>query len=61
MPSFVRSHPVIVAIFAVCTLAGAALGLAFSPDEWALVRRAAAGGVSGAGIALLITATRLMD
>lgn len=57
---FVTSHPVITGVFATCIVVGAGLGIAFLPPEWALLRRALAGGVSGAGCALLVTATRIV-
>jgi hypothetical protein len=54
-----RDHPVITAILVVCTLAGALIGALYLPGEWHLARRIAAGAVSGAGTALLLTFTRL--
>jgi hypothetical protein len=58
--SFVESHPVIAALIAACTLAGAVAGAVYLPDDWSLARRIAAGAVAGAGSALLVTATRLI-
>jgi hypothetical protein len=56
-----RRHPVITATFAVCIAAGVAAAVVWLPEDWALVRRLAAGAVAGAGTALFITATRLFD
>jgi hypothetical protein len=52
-------HPVLTAVFVTCTLAGAGLGFALLSDDWSALRRIAAGGVAGAGSALLVTATRM--
>jgi len=56
-----RRHPVITGVFVACTLAGVLLGPAFLSPEWSLLRRVVAGGVAGAGIGLLITATKMFD
>jgi hypothetical protein len=57
--SFVRRHPVISATLLATTLLGALLGATFLTGEWSLARRIAAGAVSGAGIGLLLTATKM--
>jgi hypothetical protein len=54
-------HPVITGIFAACVVIGAALGFALLSDEWSAARRLAAGAVSGAGAALLVTATKWFE
>jgi hypothetical protein len=54
-------YPAIAGIFVVCTLAGVWLGVEFLSPEWSLVRKVAGGAVSGAGVALLCTATRLFS
>ncbi len=56
-----RRHPVITTFFAVCTLAGSALGLALLDPDWSAARRIAVGGLGGIGVGLLVTATRLFD
>ena len=58
--SFVREHPVITALFVGCTLAGAVLGEVYLPEEWSALRRIAAGAVAGAGVALTVTATKMI-
>jgi hypothetical protein len=55
-----RRHPVIVAVMIGCTLLGAALGAAYLTADWSLVRRVAAGAVAGAGVGLLMTATKMI-
>lgn len=57
---FVARHPVISAVFAVLTIAGAVAGALYLPGEWSLARRLAGGAVAGAGTALFVTATRLI-
>jgi hypothetical protein len=57
--NWLREHPLIAATFAICTVAGAAAGVAYLPDDWAILRRLAAGAISGAGAALFMTVTRL--
>jgi len=42
-----------------CTLAGAVVGATFLSDDWTLLRRLLAGAVGGAGVGLLVTATRM--
>ena len=56
----IARHPVICATLGVCTVAGVVLGALYLPAEWSLLRRCAAGGVAGAGTALLITATKMI-
>jgi hypothetical protein len=58
--SHVREHPGIASVMLVCTLGGAALGFALLGAEWSVVRRIAGGAVAGAGIGLVITATRMI-
>ena len=43
-----------------CTVLGAALGFYLLAGDWSAARRIAAGGVAGAGIGLLITATKML-
>lgn len=57
--TLLRRHPVLCGIFLACTLVGAALGFALLGDDWSALRRIAAGGVAGAGSALLVTATKM--
>jgi hypothetical protein len=56
----VRRHPVIVFVMLACTVLGAVLGAVYLGDDWSLARRLAAGAVSGAGIGLLFTATKMI-
>jgi hypothetical protein len=51
---------VIAGLLIGCTVAGACLGAALLTDDWSLARRVAAGAVAGAGVALIVTATRLI-
>ena len=53
-------HPVISAVLAACTLAGAAAGIALLDADWSVARRALAGCVGGAGVGLLLTATKMI-
>jgi len=55
-----RRHPVISALFALGIVGGAAAGVTWLPDDWALLRRLAAGAVAGSGAAVFITATNLL-
>jgi len=61
MRELLQRHPVISAIFIGCTLLGAALGYALLTDDWSAARRILAGTIGGAGVGLLITATKLLD
>ncbi len=58
--SAIRSHPVIAGILLGCTVLGAVLGVALLTGEWSLVRRIAGGAVAGAGVGLIITASRML-
>jgi hypothetical protein len=44
----------------VCTLGGAIVGVSMLSADWSLARRLAGGLIGGAGIGLLITATRMI-
>lgn len=57
--ALVRQHPVITSVLLGCTLVGAALGAWLLTQDWSLARRLAAGAVSGAGVGLLLTATKM--
>jgi hypothetical protein len=50
---------VISAVLLGCTLAGALAGAWWLSGDWSLARRVAAGAVAGAGVGLLVTATKL--
>jgi hypothetical protein len=54
------AHPVIVGVFVACIVLGAVLGATYLTDDWSLARRLAGGAVSGAGVALCVTATRIV-
>lgn len=56
----VRDHPVIAGVLVACTLGGAVLGFALLTPEWSVARRIAGGAVGGAGIGLIVTATRMI-
>jgi hypothetical protein len=53
-------HPLITAVLATCTLAGAAAGVVFLDPDWSLLRRTLAGAVGGAWVGLLFTATKMV-
>jgi hypothetical protein len=57
--ALLRRHPLLVATFVVCIGLGAALGVAYMPDEWSTARRLFGGAFAGAGIAVFLTVTRL--
>ena len=57
----IQRHPVITAILVGCTLLGAALGFALLGDDWSALHRIFAGTIGGAGVGLLITATKMID
>jgi hypothetical protein len=61
MRDLLRRHPVISAILVGCTLLGAGLGYVLLTDDWSAARRILAGTIGGAGVGLLITATKLID
>jgi len=53
-------HPVIAGTLIGCTLLGAVLGLYLLTGDWSAGRRIAAGAVAGAGVGLLVTATKML-
>jgi hypothetical protein len=55
-----RAHPVIASVVITCALGGAILGTLLLSPDWSLARRLAGGLVGGAGVGLLITATRMI-
>ena len=55
---FLREHPVLSGIFAVCVVGRAILGAVFLTEDGSMAHRLAAGAV--AGVALLTTAPRIM-
>ena len=57
----VRRHPWITAIFVVGTALGTLLGALVLPEDWTLARRLIGGAVSGAGVGVFITDTRLFE
>lgn len=57
----VRRHPFISGAFVGCALVGAVLGFYLLTGEWSALRRIAAGAVAGAGVAFVITATKMYD
>jgi hypothetical protein len=61
MVELLRQHPILAAIFVLCTLLGVGLGVAYLPADWALLRRVAGGAFAGAGVAIFLTVTRLFD
>jgi hypothetical protein len=54
-----RRHPVLTGTLVGCALLGGVLGFALLSDDWSALHRIAAGGVAGAGCALLVTATKM--
>ena len=56
----IARHPLIAAVVALCTLAGAGAGVVFLDADWSLLRRVLAGAVGGAWIGLLFTATKMV-
>lgn len=57
---FLLSHPIILAVFVACTLVGVVMGVFLLTEDWSLARRIAGGAVGGAGVALIITAPRII-
>jgi len=53
-------HPIISVVVVICTLAGGCAGVEFLDAEWTMLRRALAGGVFGAWIGMLLTATKMV-
>lgn len=49
-----------VSLALACTAVGIGLGLTLLPGDWSSLHRAVAGAVGGAGVAVLVLATRLI-
>ena len=54
-------HRVMTALFLIAAIAGALLGAFQLPDDISLARRILGGAISGAGVMLLMTATKMMN
>ena len=54
-------HRVIAGTLIGCTLLGAVLGFYLLTGDWSVTRRIAGGCVAGAGVGLLLTATKMLD
>lgn len=55
-----RGHPVVTTLIVSLAVLGAVLGGLYLSPEWTLLRRVAAGALSGAGIGFFVVATRLI-
>jgi hypothetical protein len=53
-------HPIIFTVFVACTLVGVVMGVFLLAEDWSLARRIAGGTIGGAGVALIITAPRII-
>jgi len=56
----IRGHPVVTALIVSLAVLGAVLGGLYLPPEWPILRRVAAGALSGAGVGFFVVATRLI-
>lgn len=56
----IAAHPIIFGVVIACISIGAVLGVFVLASEWSLARRIAAGVVGGAGVGILITASRII-
>jgi len=57
----IQRHRLMTALFVVSTLAGAVMAALLLPEDIALVRRILGGAISGAGVAFLMTATKMLN
>ena len=55
-----KRHRAITSIFVACIVAGAVLGYFLFTDDMSAVRRVIGGAVSGVGVALLVSATKMI-
>ena len=55
-----RGHPVVTTLIVSLAVLGAVLGGLYLSPEWPILRRVAAGALSGAGIGFFVVATRLI-
>ena len=53
-------YPIITGTIVACTIVGAAVGVLFLPEQWALARKVAGGALGGAGCGLIVTAPRIL-
>ena len=47
-------------LFAICIVAGAVAGVLYLPEDFSWIRRLLGGAIGGAGVAFLMTATKMM-
>jgi hypothetical protein len=57
----VRGHPWLTAVLIGCSVLGAVIGALNLSADWSITRRAVGGAVAGAGVALIVTAARMLD
>jgi len=57
---WVRRHPAILTLLIACVVLGGVMGFFLLPTEWSVARRLAGGLVGGAGVGLLVSATRMV-
>ena len=55
-----REHPVVTTLLVTLAILGSILGGLYLPPEWSVIRRVAAGALSGAGIGFFVVASRLI-
>ena len=55
-----RAHPGLCLVFALCMCVGVGLSVWLLGEDWSLVRRVSGGLLGGAGVALVITAPRII-
>lgn len=55
-----RRNSAFIALFAICVVAGAVVGVIYLPDDFSFLRRLLGGAIGGGGIAFLMTATKML-
>jgi hypothetical protein len=55
-----RARPVLTAVMIGCAAAGLVLGVTLLPEGWPLARRVLGGVLGGAGVGLMVTASRMI-
>ncbi len=54
----IKAHPWITGIFIFCVILWTVIAIVFLPEEWAMIRKVAAGLIWGLFCAIIVTATR---